>query len=426
MQEISVEEMLELLKKHTYSNHKQLINIENSLGRAVAEDVIAPYDSPSVDISSVTGYALRLEDVQQLPVGLVQVATSSRRTHYKEALGNGETVLTFRGSPVPEGADLIIPVEKVKAIGDSVRHLGDSIKKDGANILIGEDLAPIISAGVNITYTGVDYSKDSVIVPKGSIINSRTIGFLASLRLPWVTVGRSPRIGLLAVGNELKPIGDIGSRDAVIPSSVYSMCNEIDAYGGSAINLGIVDNESESIKEACLSSIAGLDMLITTGCTSESSEDYLFNILNDMSDDGIKSLRVPIGTGETVMYGTVKGVLVCCFPGNCTATMIATSLIMRPLIHHMLGVNTRQDLVRYAVLGRNLDEYDMQYNYLCANIEFGDDGRILVNPTSGVDSQALMMTKLPTSDCMIVIDPKNENTKGSLIPIMMLGSGHRG
>src|SRR3954469_1981742 len=85
------------------------------LGRVLAEDVAAEVDLPPFRSSAMDGFAVVAGDGGELPV-----VGESRAGHpYHGVLRGGEAVRISTGAVVPEGADAVVPIERVGGLEDA-------------------------------------------------------------------------------------------------------------------------------------------------------------------------------------------------------------------------------------------------------------------------------------------------------------------
>ena len=73
---ISVDEALKRITGAMLEMPVEQIALADALGRVLAEDVIARRTQPPMAVSAMDGYAVRAENVQQLPVTLEVVGTA--------------------------------------------------------------------------------------------------------------------------------------------------------------------------------------------------------------------------------------------------------------------------------------------------------------------------------------------------------------
>ena len=142
---IPVDEAIQIVLDKTPQLDAEHVSLADSIGRVLAEDIIADTDLPPFDRSQMDGFALRAADVESAPAQLRIVGESiaGRGWHYE--LGAGQAVRIMTGAPVPAGADSVQQVELTRETSDNgfveilekVTH-GRSIVKRGAEIKSGE------------------------------------------------------------------------------------------------------------------------------------------------------------------------------------------------------------------------------------------------------------------------------------------------
>ena len=81
------------------------VGLSDAVGRVLAEDLNSRRNQPPVAVSSMDGYAVRTEDIADVPASLMQRGVSRAGDGYNGVVGAGECVRIFTGAPVPEGAD---------------------------------------------------------------------------------------------------------------------------------------------------------------------------------------------------------------------------------------------------------------------------------------------------------------------------------
>ena len=78
---ISVEEALDRITGAFAPLPGETVSLSDALGRVLAEDVVARVTQPPADVSAMDGYAVRAQDVAQVPTKLqviTQIPTQRR------------------------------------------------------------------------------------------------------------------------------------------------------------------------------------------------------------------------------------------------------------------------------------------------------------------------------------------------------------
>ena len=92
------------------------VELAAAVGRVLAEDVVAPADSPRFDNSQMDGYALNADAVRRenrfFGVGPVVPAGTDPAKEYPLGLDRADTVCPIMtGAKLPEGTCAVVPVE---------------------------------------------------------------------------------------------------------------------------------------------------------------------------------------------------------------------------------------------------------------------------------------------------------------------------
>ena len=378
----------------------QVMYIENSLGRVLATDVRAKEGFPRKNISTIDGYAIKVEEVNKGD-SLKIIGESMARKPFTEELILGQAVRVYAGAPLPLGADTVVR--------------NDQITEKSDNITLNED----VMKGQNICYAAMDFAENEVILKAGSVITGRDIAMLATIRVPWVKVKTKPRVAVLSIGDELENLGEKSEVTKTVASSSLMVSAIVDSFGAESINLGVVGESEESIKRA-LEDIHDVDLVVTAG----SSSDYDFEVLQSILDDEPKTrkTRLNLSSRVNVFMGFKNQVPVLSLPGNPIFAKIASTLFLRFVIHKMLNIDKKFVRQEHAILDRDLDVNDMKTDYIVASLSENDDKKLKVMPVSSYDGSLLLV--MAKSDCIVVVDEKH-NKKGDDVEIIKFDNGLR-
>ena len=118
---ISVEEALRILRTHLPAPGVETVDFRSSLGRVLAEDLLANSDIPPFDRCAMDGYAVRADDTRPAPVELPVAGESRAGGGMPGSLAPGRAVSIMTGAPVPPGADAVAVVEQCRTAADKSR-----------------------------------------------------------------------------------------------------------------------------------------------------------------------------------------------------------------------------------------------------------------------------------------------------------------
>src|SRR5260370_19486144 len=213
---ILVEEALARLLAPLAALPAEQISIAEAVGRVLAEDVAARRTEPAFAVSAMHGYAVRAEDVAQVPARLHIVAEIPAGAGYDGTLGPGEAARIFTGAPLPAGADAIVIQE------DTVR--------DGDRVEVREGAAK----GRYVRRAGLDFAEGEVLLRAGRRLSPRDIGLAAAMNRPWLFVHRRPRGGILSTGDEIVMPGDPIGPHQILSSDALGLAGLHTAHGALA------------------------------------------------------------------------------------------------------------------------------------------------------------------------------------------------
>ena len=111
------------------------VALTHAHGRVLAEDVAARVTQPPLAVSAMDGYAVRAEDVTNVPVNLTIVGAVPAGGLHEGVVGKGEAVRIFTGAALPDGADAIVIQEDTDRNGDTVTVIKD-LKVKGSSLVV--------------------------------------------------------------------------------------------------------------------------------------------------------------------------------------------------------------------------------------------------------------------------------------------------
>jgi molybdopterin biosynthesis enzyme len=160
---ISVRNAIEVILEQVEQGPVCRVPLVEAAGKVLAEDVKSDVDMPPFDKSFVDGYALRSEDVAQVPVDLDVVGVVPAGTVPDFALQPGQAAKVMTGAPVPKGATAVQMVEQTIDLAD----------REQVRIL--ESVGP----GKNVAPRGSEVRAGDVVAKAGAVITPAVVGVLA-------------------------------------------------------------------------------------------------------------------------------------------------------------------------------------------------------------------------------------------------------
>jgi len=292
------------------------VPLHEALSRVSAEDIVAEEDLPRFDRSAVDGYAVKAEDTfgaSQFKPKILKIAEKSEK-------GSRLARQVWTGNPIPEGADAVVMLENTKQIGDKIE--------------VWIPLTP----GENVSKKGEDIRKGEVAVKAGTRLKPQHLGLIAALGNKTVKVAGKPVVAVFATGNELVEVGASLEEGKVFETNrlvVSALCREL---GAEPLDLGIVKDNVDEIREKLEIVLKKADLVITTGGTSVGASDLVPIAVTKVEGSSIIVHGVAMRPAMPTALAVAKNKPILILSGNPVAAMIGFEVFARPLIQKMLGV----------------------------------------------------------------------------------------
>ncbi|WP_175985124.1 gephyrin-like molybdotransferase Glp [Burkholderia sp. BCC0506] len=374
------------------------VTLRDALDRVLAADVSAPFDIPAYDNSAMDGYAFDGAAALASPQGEVAmpVAGTAFAGHpFDGAVAAGACVRIMTGAPMPAGCDTVIPQERVRVDGDTIRFAAHDVAR-GANCRkAGEDLARGACA------------RGACALAAGRILRPSDLGLLASFGVTDVTVRRRVRVAVFSTGDELREPGEPLGRGALYDSNRGMLIAMLERLHVDAIDLGIVRDDPVALEAALRDAIAAqADAVITSGGVSVGEADFTRDVMARLGDVTFASLalrpgrplacgtlaRAADGTGHALFFG---------LPGNPVASAVTLLAIVRPALLTLAGARTPPPAMYTALSTHALKKRPGRTEYLRGIATRAVDGQWHVAPAGSQSSASL--SGLAAANCFIVL-----------------------
>ena len=294
------------------------VALAGALGRVLAEDLRASSPLPPFDNSQMDGYALRAADAPRagarLPVAFEVFAGDTPG----RALPPGACARVFTGAPVPAGADSVEMQEEVVRRGASARFRRAA------------------SPGRFVRPAGSDLAAGSIALPRGSVLDAGAVGLAAALGEAEVLVHRRPRVGVLATGDEIAPLGRAARPGAIPDSNTHALAAAVLDAGAVPVVLPLARDDLASLQRA-LEAASGLDALVTTGGVSVGDRDLVRAALAE-AGARLSFWRVAMRPGRPFTFGRLGRQLLFGLPGNPASALVTFELFARPALRALQGL----------------------------------------------------------------------------------------
>jgi molybdenum cofactor synthesis domain-containing protein len=361
---ISVAEAIQIVIEQTQVLTTERLSIQDSLGRVLAQDVIADTDLPPFNRSQMDGYAVRSEETQSVPVRLRIVGESAAGKGWHHEMHEGQAVRIMTGAPVPLGADAVQQVELTHELKD--------------NTVV--ELLESVEAGRSIVNRGSEVTKGETVLRSGSILNPAMLAVLASFGCAEVEVRRRPSVSVMATGSELVTVDQVPGQDQIRDSNNYSIGAYAVRAGATVERLPLIGDNTASLKRAIEKASKRCDMIVTSGGVSMGIYDFTKTALQELGAE-LFFERVALRPGKPTVFGRLpNGTLVFGLPGNPVSVSVTFNLFARTSLLAMQGATEPSLKPETGVLAKSVKGNIDRESYLPAQLTTNDDGQLVVFP----------------------------------------------
>lgn len=404
---IPIEQAVASIMNYQFSGSVEEVEINESYGRYLSEDIIATHDVPHFNRAPVDGFALRSIDTKQAsrgnPLELKVIDHIGAGSVSQKNIEPFEAVRIMTGAQLPEGCDCVIMIELVS-----------EFQRDGTNFI---SIKRSLKEGENVSFRGEDAMEGEVLIEKGTYINPGVQAMLATFGYAKVPVAKKPRVGVVTTGNELLKVSDPLQPGKIRNSNFYMISAQIERAGGEVLNLGCLPDDLEMGTIEIGKAIEEVDILITTGGVSVGDFDFLPFIYEKM---GAKVLfnKVSMRPGSITTVAVLKDKLLFGLSGNPSACYVGFELFVRPIIKTALFSKKPHLKKELAVLDEAFPKANPFTRFVRSSL-FVSEGKLMVKP-NGKDKSNIIMSLAGANSLMILPGGTRGYEKGAVVEVLLL------
>lgn len=318
------------------------IESRTALGRVTAVDVCSAEFLPAFTRSTVDGFAVLASSTHgasdALPVYLTLAGEVPMGMESTIKIDGEQTAIIHTGGMLPEGADAVVMMEQTQSTAGNLIEI----------------LKPV-SAGENIVLKGEDVKPGDVVIPAGTPIRPAEIGGLLALGITKVKVTRKPIVAILSSGDEVIPPEDTPAIGQVRDINSDALASLVLESGGLPQVYPIMPDDQEQITAVINQAFRSSDVVVVTAGSSASTRDMTAEVLDSLGKPGVLVHGINIKPGKPTILAVADGKPLIGLPGNPVSALVIAQLILKPLIHKMVGLtHHRVQPVINAILTVNL------------------------------------------------------------------------
>jgi molybdenum cofactor synthesis domain-containing protein len=355
---IAYRQALDLILSMSHCLPPERLALTSAQRRIVAQDLIAPYDSPPFDQSLMDGFAVRSADTRLAtlddPVRLLIGQTLTAGAAWQASVAPRQAIRIMTGAAMPGGVNAIIKLE-------------DSETQDG-ELIIRQPVA----RGTYVQRRGAEIRRRTVVVRQGEALTPQGIGTALALGIDTAAVVQRPQVALVAPGDELLPPGAPFEPGKKWCSNLYALALRAREIGVVPIDLGIVPDTLAALT-ACLERSLEADVVIILGASGRGDHDFATQA---MQEAGATLLFRGVATspGRTVAVARHRHRLIFGLPGSPWAALVGFEVFIRPALRAMLGQRVKLPLQQTARLTAAVQVRRGFTHFIPVHLQAGVDG----------------------------------------------------
>jgi molybdopterin molybdotransferase len=403
---ISVTEALDRIEQRVLAVHAcERLPIRECLGRVNNEAVKSPHNVPPLPNSAMDGFAVAIGSLQKDAVTeLEEVGTAYAGNPFTGSCASGQCVRIMTGALIPEGADAVIMQEQAE-VGDNGR-----IRVD-ANHRVGE----------NIRQAGEDVKQDETVIEAGVRLSPADLGVLASLGIGQLQVKRKPVVAFFSTGDELVPVGEPLEPGKIYDSNRYSLHGMLSRLSVDIIDLGVVRDDLDSMREVLTRASTQADLIISTGGVSVGEADFIKPALEELGTT--EFWKIAIKPGRPLTFGQIGASIFMGLPGNPVAVMVTFSQFVLPAIEVLSGAHMRRPSLFRAQAMEAMRKKPGRTEFQRGIASLDENNRWQVVKTGKQGSGIL--TSMSRANCFIVLPDDNAGVEsGDEVSIQLFDWSH--
>ncbi|NOX09986.1 MAG: molybdopterin molybdotransferase MoeA [Gammaproteobacteria bacterium] len=358
---------------------QEQISIANALGRILAQDIQSPMEAPPYDNSAMDGYAIcAQDDVHDYTI----IGKSFAGCPFSGHLKQGECVRIMTGAKMPVGADTVIMQEHT-GVNNKEMHITRDFK-----------------SGQNVRYQGEEIHPGDIILQQGEKLGAAAIGVIASLGIAEIKVFRRLRVAFFSTGDELCALGKPLQEGQIYDSNRYTLSNMLKPLPVEAIDMGVIPDQRDKIREAFHNAAELADVVLTSGGVSVGEADYVKETLDELGQ--VDFWRIAMKPGKPLAFGMINKAFFFGLPGNPVSAMATFYQFAQPALKHLSGERYSEPVSFQVICQCDIRKQAGRMEFQRGILQQDDKGLWGVVTTGHQGSH--MLSSMSKANCFILLD----------------------
>ena len=387
---ITVAEALRQILKNTKPiNQYEKLPIRKCLNRVLHETVISPVNVPAHNNSAMDGIAVNSRYLPESGNRILKiVGTAFAGKPFNQPIGEDECIRIMTGALMPADADTVVMQEKLNFLDENQVQIDSENRKHQ-----------------NVRFAGEDIKAGRPLLNKGHVIGAADLGVIASLGIAECRVTRRPRVAFFSTGDELKSIGEALEAGDIYDSNRYTLYGLLSKCDVDMIDMGIIRDKLEDLREALLTASENADMIITSGGVSVGEADYIKNILEEIGS--MAFWKIAMKPGRPLTFGKINNCHFFGLPGNPVAVMVTFYNFVLPCLKQLAGKTVSGPISFKATCQSEIRKRSNRREFQ-RGIAYTDENGNLQAKLTGKQGSGIL-TSMSQANCFIVLPEESGN-----------------
>jgi len=360
---ILVAEADTIIRSYARDYGAESIGFQHSLGRILAEDLLADRDMPPFNRVTLDGIAIQYAVFARGHFVFRIKGIQSAGERPLAIADEDECIEIMTGAVLPDSLDTVIGYEDLDING----RVATVTKRD-------------LKKGNGIHYLGSDKKAMELLVATGQLISPVTISLAASIGKTRVQVKKLPRVVIITSGDELVAVDQKPFPQQIRRSNSYMMAAALAKYHVTSDIWHIPDNMAVT-KARISEALGSYDVIIMSGGVSMGKFDFVYRALEELSVEKLFH-KIRQRPGKPFWFGKhASGALIFALPGNPVSAFLCVTRYCIPWLKSCLDVSQPQMVT--ALLQEDFSfPWSLQY-FLQVRLRLDASGQIWAMPAAG-------------------------------------------
>jgi molybdopterin molybdotransferase len=381
---ITVSEAVSHILNNTESIRQyEKLAIRECLNRVLHEPLISPVNVPAHDNSAMDGIAVNSRYLPESGSKVLKiVGTAFAGQPFDRPIGEDECIRVMTGALIPADVDSVIMQEKITLKSDTRVQVDSDNRKHQ-----------------NVRFAGEDIKAGQAVLDKGHVIGAADLGVIASLGIAECRVTRKPRVAFFSTGDELKSIGETLQAGDIYDSNRYALYGLLSRCDVNMIDMGVVRDKPDELREALLTASNNADLIITSGGVSVGEADFIKTILEEIGT--MDFWKIAMKPGRPLTFGKINDCHFFGLPGNPVAVMVTFYNFVLPCLKKLAGKTVSSPISFKATSQSEIRKRSNRREFQRGIAFTGEDGNLQAKLTGKQGSGIL--TSMSQANCFIVL-----------------------